>query len=139
MARRTMGATATPAISRSDDRTFETFGVDGAVSPGKEIVSEDYTKNIVGPQGFYNGAVKTTESQLSNAHKPFGYLLIFTRNNGTTNTDFILVGGQGTETIDLGVGDSFLFTDMIPAELWVVANSGTQAVYAIGWGKPSWE
>ena len=92
-----------------------------------------------GPQSGNNGSVTTTESVLSNRNIYFRYLLVFTRNNGTTNSDFILVGEQGAEVVDLGVGDSFLYTDMSPGNLWAVSNSGTQKVYWTAWGKPSWE
>lgn len=64
----------------------------------------------------------------------FPFLIVYTKNNGTTNSDFILVGEPGNENVDLGVGDSFLFKDTCPQDISCVSNSGTQRVFAIGFG-----
>ena len=108
-------------------------------TPQGSVVDRQWDQVQRGPNGFTNLKVTTTESPLSPRPIRFAYLLVFTRANGTTNTDFVLVGEAGAETVDLGVGDSFLFTDISPSQVWCVANSGTQAVYGIGWGAPSGE
>ncbi len=88
--------------------------------------------NHQGLQTYQNVNVTTTSSQLARQTAVSAYAYIIA---DPGNSDYVKVGAQGSEYIRLNAGDSMPVFDVSPSMVWCIANSSTQTVQFVGFGR----
>ncbi len=103
--------------------------------PMKVDAPRPYSQSLHNHQGlqtYQNNAVTTTSAPIAHQTAISAYAYIIA---DPGNSDYVKVGAQGSEYIRLNAGDSMPVFDVSPSMVWCIANSSTQTVQFVGFGR----